>query len=274
MSSASRRTASSTGASARWWPRRSADRCSTPSASRAACASAPARPARSSSICRWRSPGPGRPRRTSSVCHYCGVGCRIDYQAFGDTLVKVTRNEANEVTFGNHCRKGRFGFNYVLAHDRLLRGASGRRQRRRTTRRWTRASRTRRPASRSCPAGTRAREMAVFVSPRLTNEEIYLAQKFARVALRTHNVTSFSHLVNRDLFAPSVVSTATYQDVAAAQALVVVGSEPGRRALRRGPDCQAGDPQRRQAGVHRARRQPHRAFSPRSSSAAGPTRSV
>ena len=30
--------------------------------------------------------------------------------------------------------------------------------------------------------------MAVFVSPRLTNEEIYLAQKFARVVLGTNNV--------------------------------------------------------------------------------------
>ncbi len=64
----------------------------------------------------------------------------------------------------------------------------------------------------------------MFVSPRLTNEEIYLAQKFARVALRTHNVTSFSHLVNRELFAPDVVATATYPDLAQAQAILVVQS--------------------------------------------------
>ena len=62
------------------------------------------------------------------------------------------------------------------------------------------------------------------MSPRLTNEEIYLAQKFARVALRTHNVTSFSHLVNRELFAPDVVATATYPDLAQAQAILVVNS--------------------------------------------------
>jgi len=47
------------------------------------------------------------------------------------------------------------------------------------------------------------REMAVFVSPRMTNEEIYLAQKFARVALKTHNVTSFSQLANPDTSAPT-----------------------------------------------------------------------
>jgi predicted molibdopterin-dependent oxidoreductase YjgC len=66
--------------------------------------------------------------------------------------------------------------------------------------------------------------MAVFVSPRLTNEEIYLAQKFARVVLRTHNVTSFSHLVNREVFAPEVLATATYPDLAQAQAILVVQS--------------------------------------------------
>ena len=82
----------------------------------------------------------------------------------------------------------------------------------------------------------------MFVSPRLTNEEIYLAQKFARVALRTHNVTSFSHLVNRETFAPDVA-----RDGDLPRPRVGAGDprgqlEPRRRALRRRPDRQAGDP--------------------------------
>ena len=64
----------------------------------------------------------------------------------------------------------------------------------------------------------------MFVSPRLTDKEMFLAQKFARVALRTHNVTSFGHLVNRELFAPDVIATATYPDLAQAQAILVVQS--------------------------------------------------
>ncbi len=64
----------------------------------------------------------------------------------------------------------------------------------------------------------------MFVSPRLTNEEIYLAQKLARLALRTHNVTSLTRLVNRELDAPDVVSTATHADIADAQALLVVNT--------------------------------------------------
>jgi formate dehydrogenase major subunit len=168
-------------------------------------------------------PGPWKTESAESVCHYCGVGCRIDYDAYGDTLVKVSRNAGNEVTFGNHCRKGRFGFNYVHAQDRL------------TTARVRHAD-----AVADTPVGEAIahaaarlkalsrkyspREIAVFVSPRLTNEEIYLAQKLARVALKTHNVTSFSHLVNRETLAPGVLATATYPDLAQAQAILIVNS--------------------------------------------------
>jgi predicted molibdopterin-dependent oxidoreductase YjgC len=67
-------------------------------------------------------------------------------------------------------------------------------------------------------------QMAVFVSPRFTNEEVYLAQKLARVALRTHDIGSLAHLVNRDLQCPEVVSTATYRDVADAQVILLAGS--------------------------------------------------
>ncbi len=88
------------------------------------------------------------------------------------------------------------------------------------------------------------REIAVFVSPRMTNEEIYLAQKLARVALKTHNVSSFSHLLGPDFFEPETVATASYTDLVDAQTLLVVNSELadehfvvdllGKRAIRGG----------------------------------------
>ena len=168
-------------------------------------------------------PGPWATASTGSVCHYCGVGCRINYDTFGNTLVKVTRNEGNEVTFGNFCRKGIFGASHVHAADRLL-----------TAR--VRPGRELQEASIDEGLGFAAlrlrelsrkysgREMAVFISPRLTNEEIYLAQKFARIALKTHNVTSFGHLVNPELFTPEVLATGTYRDLADAQTILLVNS--------------------------------------------------
>lgn len=188
-------------------------------------------------------PGPWKTERVASVCHYCGVGCRIGYESFGQTLVKVSRDEESEATLGGHCRKGRFGANYVHASDRLtsarMQETAGLKDVPIDAAIWRAALRLRERTIRYGP-----REVAVFVSPRLTNEEIYLAQKFARVALGTHNVTSFSHLVNRELFAPDVLATASYADLAQAQVILVVNSEldeehfvadlVAKRALRNG----------------------------------------
>ena len=143
-SSACRPTASSTAASAPWWRPRSAGRCSTPSACRCGLCIGTCPTGAIAQHLPLAKPGPWKTESAESVCHYCGVGCRINYDAFGDTLVKVSRNEANEVTFGNHCRKGRFGFNFVHAQDRLLTGRVRVGASRWSTPRSTRRSPTRR----------------------------------------------------------------------------------------------------------------------------------
>ncbi len=188
-------------------------------------------------------PGPWPSVPVPSVCHYCGVGCRLNYEAYGDSLIRVSRQEDNPITLGGHCRKGLFGFEYVQAPDRLLQAKirPGRELQETTL------------EDAISYAGMRLKELsrryspdeiAVFVSPRLTNEEIYLAQKLARVALRTHNVTSFARLVNPAFDCPEVVSTATYSDLLDAQAILVVNSRldeehfavdlMGKRAIRNG----------------------------------------
>jgi predicted molibdopterin-dependent oxidoreductase YjgC len=159
------------------------------------------------------------------VCNYCGVGCRLNYDTFGNTLVKVSRGEEARVTQGNHCWKGRFGYRHVQARERLW---QGRIRAGRELQDTPLDEAVRHAALRLKELARRysGREMLVLVSPRMTNEEIYLAQKFARVALRTHNVTSAAQLVNRDLFCPEVISTASYADLTDAQAVLVVNANP------------------------------------------------
>jgi len=167
--------------------------------------------------------GPWATDRVSSTCHFCGVGCELSFDAFGDSLIKVGRCEANPLTAGGHCRKGIFGYEYVQSSDRLLTGRirPGRELQETTIEEAVSyaAVRMKELLQSSVPE-----EIAVFVSPRMTNEEIYLAQKLARVVFKTHNVTSFSRLVNPDLFHPEVVSTGTYRDLVDARTLLVVDS--------------------------------------------------
>jgi predicted molibdopterin-dependent oxidoreductase YjgC len=159
----------------------------------------------------------------TSTCHYCGVGCELELQAHGDTFVTPARVERGRTTLGNHCRKGLFAYDYVQASDRLLAGRvrSGRELTKTTLDDAISFAGMR---LRELSGRVRPEEIAVFVSPRLTNEEIFLAQKLARVGLRTHQVTSFTHLLNPGGGHPEVVSTGTYRDVLGAQAVLVAGA--------------------------------------------------
>ncbi|MEO7135044.1 MAG: 2Fe-2S iron-sulfur cluster-binding protein [Vicinamibacterales bacterium] len=50
---------------------------------------------------------------TDTICPYCGVGCTLTVHVQDQQIIKVTSPFDNEVTRGNLCVKGRFGFEYV-----------------------------------------------------------------------------------------------------------------------------------------------------------------
>jgi len=51
--------------------------------------------------------------RTDTVCPYCGVGCVLTLHVQDNRIVKVTSPFDHDVTRGNLCVKGRFGFQFV-----------------------------------------------------------------------------------------------------------------------------------------------------------------
>jgi predicted molibdopterin-dependent oxidoreductase YjgC len=56
---------------------------------------------------------PERQSATDTICPYCGVGCTLSVHVQDNRIIKVTSPLDNEVTRGNLCVKGRFGFEYV-----------------------------------------------------------------------------------------------------------------------------------------------------------------
>jgi predicted molibdopterin-dependent oxidoreductase YjgC len=50
---------------------------------------------------------------TRTVCSYCGVGCNLDVHTQDGSIVDVTSPLDHDVTLGNLCIKGRFGWMYV-----------------------------------------------------------------------------------------------------------------------------------------------------------------
>ena len=49
----------------------------------------------------------------ATVCPYCGVGCNLELHVQDNEIVNVTSPHDHDVTEGNLCIKGRFGYQYV-----------------------------------------------------------------------------------------------------------------------------------------------------------------
>jgi predicted molibdopterin-dependent oxidoreductase YjgC len=58
----------------------------------------------------WDEPAQSQ---VDTVCPYCGVGCNLTLHVQDDAIVKVTSPDDHDVTLGNLCIKGRFGFQFV-----------------------------------------------------------------------------------------------------------------------------------------------------------------
>jgi formate dehydrogenase (NADP+) alpha subunit len=138
----------------------------------------------------------GRPwdfAKVPSVCAFCGVGCQIEYHARNGKVERVT-SEDTTYNSGNLCINGRFGYRYLVSPERLttpmLRGKSGAL----APSSWDAAlseaaGRLRAIIETSGPAA-----VAGLGSPRVTNEESFLFQKFLRAAVGTNNIDSEARL--------------------------------------------------------------------------------
>ncbi len=56
---------------------------------------------------------------TRTICPYCGVGCTLELTVQDNRIVRVLSPLDSEVTSGNLCVKGRFGFDFVQARPEV-----------------------------------------------------------------------------------------------------------------------------------------------------------
>jgi len=134
-------------------------------------------------------------RLVHTTCPYCGVGCQIDLHLRGNQILRVSGRFDNQVNFGNLCVKGRFGFDFVHAPDRLRAPrVRGTRQAPFRPTGWDEAlelvaERLTETARQHGPDS-----VAILTSAKCTNEENYLAQKLARAVIGTNNIDHCARL--------------------------------------------------------------------------------
>ncbi|GJI93612.1 formate dehydrogenase subunit alpha [Duganella caerulea] len=167
---------------------------------------------------------------TRSTCVYCGVGCQMEVGSRDGRVIQV-RPADSPVNHGHLCVKGRYAHEFTHAPDRittpLLRDGEG----------WRRVSwdealdfvAARLSALRD-QHGPDA--LGVLGSARASNEENYLAQKFARVVLGTNNVDCCARVCHT----PSAkalktmlgtgAATNTFDDIERAEVILLCGCNP------------------------------------------------
>ena len=137
---------------------------------------------------------PKNPRRPShevkTICPYCGVGCGIVLGIRDSTVVNVRGDAHSSVNSGRLCVKGRFGLSFVNSQDRLtsplIRVSSNKNSSLFREVSWDEAL----DLVASKLKNYRGDEFALIASTRCTNEESYIAQKFARAVMGTNNIDS------------------------------------------------------------------------------------
>ena len=193
-------------------------------------------------------PGPWALEETPSVCTFCGTGCSLVLRSVAGNLAEVAPRPG-VVSDGNLCVRGRFGLTAGLsgcALETARRSVGGGVEEIGLDDAISEA--VKRLRSVADARGPRA--LAVFGSPRLTNEEAYWLQKLGRLALGTPNVGSFGLERERPVFGAlrrafgREASTASLEDIRRAGVIILLDSDVAeeqtvaatavRKAVRRG----------------------------------------
>jgi formate dehydrogenase major subunit len=166
---------------------------------------------------------------TRTTCPYCGTGCEMDVGRNQNRIVGIKPLLDAPVSRGHLCVKGRYGFDFISAPDRITKPMirKGDKWQQVT---WNDAiSFSAKSLQRICEQHG-PDSIAVLGSARGTNEENYLAQKFARVVIGTNNVDCCARVCHTPtaaamkLMLGTGAATNSYNDIEKARTILVCGA--------------------------------------------------
>ena len=131
-----------------------------------------------------------KPVRTErTICPHCPVGCQLNLEVnASDQFIRAVPELNSPANRGQACFKGKFGLEFVN-RDSRLRSPLIRRDGQLQESTWGEAL----DYIASKLPEYKGDDFAVLTSPNSTNEEHYLAQKFARVVMQTNNIDQTSN---------------------------------------------------------------------------------
>jgi len=171
--------------------------------------------------------GPWELDVVSTVCPYCGIGCNLELGTVNDKIVTVTSPIDGSVNDGNLCKKG--SYNHICFGGlRRLQTPLIKQNGELVEAGWKKAIALAGEGLRQIRERDGGGRLAVLVSPQLTNEESYLSQKLARMALDTNNIGSLGVPVLSEELVWSLgqnASTCSYEDIVNSDLALVFGCD-------------------------------------------------
>lgn len=168
---------------------------------------------------------------TRTTCPYCGTGCEMLMGTREGRITEVKPLLEAPVSKGHLCVKGRYAFEFAYAPDRVTEPMI------RDGDHWNKVSWS---TAIQCVAENFQRvlnqhgpaSVGVLGSARATNEENYLAQKFARVVLGTNNVDCCARVCHAPTAAAlkkmlgTGAATNSFNDIERARTILICGCNP------------------------------------------------
>lgn len=121
---------------------------------------------------------------TTSICGFCSVGCGFDYYSTHGNLVDSIPNKDNKVNNGQGCVLGRFCTSQFNKGKGRLKYPAYKSNDKHIPSTWAEIN----DKVANQLKKYRPDEIAVMISPNLTNESAYLLKKFSEEVLKTKNV--------------------------------------------------------------------------------------
>jgi NADH-quinone oxidoreductase subunit G len=176
---------------------------------------------------------PWEMNHVATICTHCGDGCKttlgVRSTSDGAEIVRGDNRDKSGINGDFLCNKGRYAFDFANSPDRitqpLVRNASGVLQ----PVSWEQALEQVGKKFRELRDTRGGKSIGVVGGNRLTNEEAYLLQKFARTVLQTNNIDhhrTADYVTFAQALAGTTGRTASQRDVETAPAIFVIGGDP------------------------------------------------
>lgn len=172
---------------------------------------------------------PWQTKRTETVCTYCGCGCQFALETRNGDVLRVVTDFEKGVNEGSLCIRGRFGYSFINNKKRLTSPLIKKGDKLEPVA-WDEASDIIADRFRKIKENDGPDAIAGIITGHCTNEDIYLFQKFMRLAVGTNNIDSAARYgyINAISAIKQVIGNkrfeASLSDIADADVILAIGT--------------------------------------------------